>query len=163
MNRLMPLVYDSLHRIAARSMRREDAGHTLQPTALLNEAYLRLIEERAKNWHNREQFFSIASRMMRRILVDHARSRIAAKRGGGVRCISLENATSNAAENADIIALDDALTKLESLDGMQARLIELRYFSGFSIDETAMALEVSPSTVKREWATARAWLARELG
>lgn len=164
---LLPAVYAELHRQAARAMRREHAGHTLQATALVHEAYLRLIDQRRVQWRNRAQFFGIAAQLMRRILVDHARQRLAAKRGGGAAQVTLGSADGDAgapagADALDVLALHDALERLAALDHDQARLVELRYFGGMSIDETAEALGVSPATVKREWATARAWLRREL-
>src|SRR5690348_15316663 len=162
---LLSAVYAELHRQAARAMRRESADHTLQATALVHEAYLRLIDQRRVEWRNRAQFFGIAAQMMRRVLVDHARARQAAKRGGGQRALSLAEADGGAAQandEVDVLALHDALDKLATLDPDQARLVELRYFSGLSIEETADALGVSPATVKREWVIARAWLRREL-
>lgn len=163
---LLAAVYAELHSQAARAMRREAVDHTLQPTALVHEAYLRLIDQRRVQWKNRAQFFGVAAQLMRRILVDHARGRDAAKRGGGVATITLEDADA-AAEQAndvvDVLALHDAIEKLAALDPDQARVVELRYFGGMSIEETAEVLEISPATVKREWAVARAWLKRELG
>ena len=148
-------------------MRREPAGHTLQTTALVHEAYLRLVDQRRAAWRNRAQFFGIASQLMRRILVDHARSRHAAKRGGGDRQLTLGDADAegraDSAEAAvDIVELHEALTRLAAMDAQQARVVELRYFGGLTIEETAVALAVSAATVKREWAVARAWLRREL-
>lgn len=162
---LLRAIYDELHRQAARAMRREANAHTLQATALVNEAYLRLLDQRRVEWRNRAQFFGIAAQLMRRILVDHARARQAAKRGGGQRALSLAEADGGPAQandEVDVLALHDALDKLATLDPDQARLVELRYFSGLSIEETADALGVSPATVKREWVIARAWLRREL-
>jgi RNA polymerase sigma factor (TIGR02999 family) len=164
-DRLLQIVYDELHRQAARAMRREDSAHTLQATALVNEAYLRLVDQRRMEWRNRAQFFGIAAQVMRRILVDHARARHAGKRGAGGRAVSLANvdgAVDGSGDEVDLLALHDALERLGSLDPLQARLVELRYFAGLSIDETAEALEISASTVKREWVVARAWLRREL-
>ena len=146
-------------------MRRESAGHTLQATALVHEAYLRLVDQRRVVWRNRAQFFGVAAQLMRRILVDHARERRAAKRGGGMPQLALDEAAAaapTADEGMDVLALHDALERLAALDLEQARLVELRYFGGLSIEETAEALDVSPATVKREWALARAWLRREL-
>ena len=165
-DRLLPAVYDELRRQAARAMRREPDGSTLQPTALVHEAYLRLVDQRAP-WHSRAQFFGVAAQAMRRVLVDHARARHAAKRGGGAPQITLGDAAAQqpgaAADSAaDVLALHDALTRLAALDPDQARLVELRYFAGLTIEETAAALGSSPATVKREWAVARAWLHREL-
>lgn len=163
---LLRAIYDELHRQAARAMRREEPAHTLQATALVNEAYLRLIDQRRVQWRNRAHFFGIAAQLMRRILVDHARARQAAKRGGGERALSLSKADMAGIDvhddAVDVLALHEALERLSAMDAEQARLVELRYFSGLSIEETAEALGVSPATVKREWATARAWLRREL-
>ena len=166
--RLLRAVYAELHRQAVRAMRRESPDHTLQPTALVHEAYLRLVDQRRVEWQSRAHFFGIAARVMRRILVDHARGRLSAKRGGGMRRISLgENipAASGGGSNdsADILALHEAIERLAALDAEQARLVELRYFGGLTIEETAEAVGISPATVKREWAIARAWLRRELG
>lgn len=163
----MPLVYDELHRAAARAMRGEAVGHTLQPTALVNELYLRLVDQSGAEWKNRSQFFGVAAQVMRRVLVDHARARLSEKRGGGARAITLEDLHDVPQDSAtsgelDILALDEALEKLATFDGDQARLVELRYFTGLTIEETADALGISPATVKREWVVARAWLRREL-
>ena len=163
---LFPAVYSGLHDIAARAMRRETPGHTMQTTGLVHEAYLRLVDQRRCDWRNRAQFFGVAAQVMRRILVDHARERHAAKRGSGLTHVTLgdESVAAGSDENAaDVVALHDALETLARLDPRQARLVELRYFGGLNIDETAAALDVSPATVKREWAVARAWLRRELG
>jgi len=163
-NALLPVVYAELRRQAERAMRREAAGHTLQPTALVHEAYLRLVDHARVPWQNRAQFFGIAARCMRRVLVDHARARGAAKRGGpGIRT-SLDDANAAAGEEpaSMVVAVHEALERLAALDAEQARLVELRYFGGLTIEETAEALGVSPATVKREWALARAWLRREL-
>ena len=162
--RLMPAIYNELHRQAARAMRRENNVHTLQATALVNEAYMRLVDQRAIEWRSRAHFFGIASQLMRRILVDHARAHLAEKRGGGMRQLTLDSAD-NAVQPDDgveIIDLHEALERLAAFDPDQARIVELRYFGGFNIDETADALGVSPATVKREWVIARAWLRREL-
>jgi RNA polymerase sigma factor (TIGR02999 family) len=162
---LIPAVYDELHRQAERAMRREGHTHTLQTTALVHEAYLRLVDQQRVEWRNRAHFFGIAAEVMRRVLVDHARARLADKRGGGATRISLGDAGIAApAEHGDtdVLALHDALERLTALDPEQARLVELRYFGGLTIEETADALGVSPATVKREWALARAWLRREL-
>jgi RNA polymerase sigma factor (TIGR02999 family) len=163
---LLAAVYAELHAQAARAMRREAVDHTLQPTALVHEAYLRLIDQTRIQWKNRAQFFGVAAQLMRRILVDHARGRDAAKRGGGVAAITLEEvdavAEQSAADAIDVLALHDAIERLAALDPDQARVVELRYFGGMSIEETAEVLDVSPATVKREWAVARAWLKREL-
>jgi RNA polymerase sigma-70 factor, ECF subfamily len=164
--RLLEAVYDDLHRQAARAMHREASGHSLQATALVHEAYLRLVDQRHVDWNNRAHFFAIAAQAMRRVLVDHARGRLAAKRGGAAQQITLDDGVL-AGETGDshaveVLALHDALERLTAIDPEQARIVELRYFAGSSIEETAAALGVSPATVKREWAVARAWLRREL-
>ena len=164
---LLPAVYAELRRQAARALRREDAGHTLQPTALVHEAYLRLVDQRRVEWHNRVQFLGVAANAMRRVLVDHARGRHAAKRGGGAAPLTLADADvpdagSPGVAGVDVLAVHAALERLAALDPDQARLVELRYFGGLNIVETAEALGVSPATVKREWAIARSWLRREL-
>jgi RNA polymerase sigma-70 factor (ECF subfamily) len=162
---LMPIVYAELHRQATRYLRRERISHTLQATALINETYLKLIDQRAVNWQNRAHFFGIAAQAMRRILVDHARSRHRNKRGGAAEDLPLEAAeftASPAGPNVDLVALDTALTRLADLDERQSRVVELRFFSGMSVEETAEALGVSPATVKNEWRTAKAWLFQEL-
>src|SRR5215831_14039002 len=163
--RLMPLVYAELRAIAERHFRRERAGHTLQPTAVVHEAYFRLVDQTRVTWKNRGHFFAVASQAMRRILVDHARARETEKRGGGGRRVTLDVgvATPEPIEDMDFIALDEALTRLKNLDGAQAQIVELRFFGGLSIDETAEALETSASSVKREFRSAKAWLFRELG
>lgn len=162
-NRLLSLVYADLHRQAVAAMRRENEGHTLQPTALVHEAYLRLVDQRV-DWRNRGQFFGIAAQVMRRILIDHARERHAEKRGAGAHPVTLSAVDAQPADDStDVLALNDALERLAALDPDQARIVELRYFAGLTIEETAEAVGVSPATVKREWATARAWLKRELG
>jgi RNA polymerase sigma factor (TIGR02999 family) len=164
LDRLAPLVYDELRRQARRQLRGERAGHTLQPTALVHEAFLRLVGQRRAQWQNREQFFAVASRAMRRVLVDHARARMAAKRGDGQTLVVLDEARVPSAPPAvDVLALDQALDRLAAIDPRQARVVELRYFGGLSAPETATALEVSLATVNRDWAMARAWLFRELG
>jgi RNA polymerase sigma-70 factor, ECF subfamily len=163
---LVRLVYDELRRQAQIALRREDPGHTLQPTALVHEAWLRLVGQRDARWESRTQFFAIAAQMMRRVLLDHARARQASKRGGGGVQVSLSDADrsteSGALEAVDIIALDDALARLATIDPHKARLVELRYFVGLSIPEAAEALGVSTATVGRDWAIARMWLRREL-
>ena len=164
-DRLVAAVYDELRRQADRAMRREGGAHTLQATALVHESYLRLVDQRQVEWRNRAHFFAIASTVMRRILVDHARARLTAKRGGGVVPITLAGAAHGGpheTDDVDLLALHEALERLAALDADQARLVELRYFGGLTIEETAEALGVSPATVKREWAMARAWLRREL-
>lgn len=161
--RLMPLVHDELRRLAHREMARERPGHTLQTTALVNEAYLRLIDASRVRWQDRAHFFAMSARLMRRILVDHARARDAHKRGGDVRRVSLDDAIPLAPERgADLAALDDALQALAAVDERKSRVVELRYFGGLSVEETAEALGVSPETVMRDWKMARAWLLREL-
>ena len=163
---LMAAVYDELHRQAARAMGRETPDHTLQATALVSEAYLRLIDQRRVQWRNRAHFFGVAAQLMRRILVDHARGRHAAKRGGGARQLTLGDADSAREmpdeSGVDVLVLNEALERLATIDPHQARIVELRYFGGMTIEDTAEATGVSPATVKREWAIARAWLRREL-
>jgi RNA polymerase sigma-70 factor (ECF subfamily) len=166
-DQLMPLVYDELHRAAVRAMRGEAVGHTLQPTALVSEVYLRFADQSRAKWQNRAQFFGVAAQVMRRVLVDHARARISEKRGGGEHPITLDEVrdASQPVEQSngiDVLELHEALEKLAALDPKQARVVELRYFSGLTIEETAEALGISTATVKREWAFARAWLQREL-
>lgn len=161
---LMPLVYAECRRIAARQMRAEREEHTLSPTALVHELYLRLVVQRRATWKNRAQFFATAARLMRRVLVDYARSHGAEKRGGSRVFVSLATAQ-DAMENppiGDIVAIDDALERLAERDPDQARIVELRYFAGLTVDETASVLERAPRTIKREWQMARAWLFREL-
>jgi len=160
---LIPVVYDELRRLARRHLRHERADHTLQSAALVNEAYLRLARQEPPQWQNRAHFFGVAAQMMRHILVDHARNRLAAKRGGGAPRLTLEvDVALEQRADVDLIALDAALEKLAALDSQQSRLIELRFFGGLSIEETAVVMGVSPATVKREWMTARAWLRREM-
>jgi RNA polymerase sigma factor (TIGR02999 family) len=160
---LMPLVYDELRRLAGHYMRMERTGHSLQATALVNEAYLRLVDQRQVRWQGRRHFFALASQMMRRILVDYARRRRYAKRGGGARQVELDEAMIvSEAKGADIIALDDALTRLAQIAPRQSRVVELRYFGGLSMDEAAQVLNVSPVTVRRDWITAKAWLYRAI-
>ena len=161
---LMPLVEGELRRLARAYLRRERAGHTLQPTALVNEAYLRLIDQRDARWQNRAQFFGVAAQLMRRILVDHARARDAAKRGGPQYAVSLSEADRvSARPEVDLIAVNDALEELARLDPQQARVVELKFFGGLTIEEAAEAMRVSHATVEREWKMARAWLRRRLG
>ena len=161
---LMPVVYAELHRQATNYLRRERVGHTLQATALINEAYLKLIDQREVNWQNRAHFFGIAAQAMRRILVDHARSRHRNKRGGAAENLPLEAAefATSGDGSVDLIELDEALTRLATLDGRQARIVELRFFSGLNVEETAEALGLSQATIKNEWRTAKAWLFQEL-
>jgi len=163
LDELYPLVYDELHRLARRYMSRERAGHTLQTTALINEAYVRLVDQKNVQWANRSHFFAISAQVMRHILVDHVRARGAGKRGAGAEVVSLDEAlTVPAPENLDLAALDDSLTRLGELDLRKMRIVELRYFGGLSIEETAEAMACSPTTVKREWTMAKAWLFRDL-
>ena len=159
----MPLVYEELRRLARRQMRAELPEHTLQPTVLVNEVYMRLVDQKRVNWQNRAHFFGAAAHIIRRVLVDHARTRRRQKRGGNAVKVSLDDGI-GATEPAqlDVVALDDALSQLSKLDPQQERIIELRFFAGLSIEETAAALNISSATVKRDWATARAWLYREM-
>ena len=160
---LMPLVYAELKRLAGSYLRRERPDHTLQSAALVNEAYVRLIDQNQVHWQNRAHFFGIAAQMMRRILVDHARGHLAEKRGAGMPVVALDEAVAEAkSRGVDLLDLDDALQKLEKIDPQQSKIVELRFFSGLSIEETATVLGISPATVKREWAAARAWLYREV-
>ena len=159
----MPVVYSEVRKLARSYLRRERPDHTLQATALVNEAYIRLIDQRDVKWQNRAHFFGIAAQIMRRILVDHARMQKAGKRGSGVTPVVLDDALEVASDqHLDFVALDDALNALAELDPRQAKIVELRYFGGLSIDETAEVVQLSPATVKREWAGARTWLRREL-
>ena len=162
---LTPLVYDELRKLAGSYLRRERPDHTLQSTALVHEAYMKLIDQKNVQWQNRAHFFGVAAQMIRRILVDHARGHQAAKRGAGAAQLSLDEALSVPGQQRDVnlVALDEALGELERLDPQQSRVIELRYFAGLSIEETAEVMSISSATVKREWSTARAWLFRELG
>lgn len=160
---LTPLVYDELRRLAKSYLRRERPDHTLDGTALVHEAYMRLVDQRSVEWRNRNHFFALAAELIRRILVDHARARIAAKRGGANVKLSLDEALAPADEkDLNILALDDALLALASADPQQSRIVELRYFAGLTIEETADVLEISPATVKRDWTTAKAFLKREM-
>ncbi|MGV3709552.1 MAG: sigma-70 family RNA polymerase sigma factor [Gemmatimonas sp.] len=160
---LLPVVYEELHRIAERFLRAERADHTLQPTALVNEAYLRLSSQHSINWINRAQFFGVAAQMMRRILVTHAESRNAAKREGMATRVTLDESLSwTGGRELDLVALDDALNALAKFDPRQAQVVEQRFFAGLSIEETAEVLDISPATVKREWTLAKAWLRRAL-
>jgi RNA polymerase sigma-70 factor (ECF subfamily) len=159
----LPLVYDELHRLAMRVFSSESAGHTLQPTALVNDVYLRLMKQHETTWQNRAQFFAIAAQMMRRILVSHARARQAAKRGGAEQRITLDEALAATPQrDVNLLALDDALKKLETIDPEKSRMVELRFFSGLSVPETAQVMGVSPRTIDRQWQTAKAWLHREI-
>jgi len=163
LDRMLPLVYDELRRLARRHLRGEAAGHTLQATALTHEAFCRLVDLRRVRWRDRRHFFAMASRLMRRILVDHARRQRAAKRGGPRRPLSLDQAAELSAEpHPELLALDAALEELETLDPRQSRIVEMRFFGGFKIDEVSEVLGVSPATVRRDWTVAKAWLRREL-
>lgn len=163
LERLIPLVFEDLRRIAANMFLRENDGHTLQPTALVNEVYIRLTDQRQVQWQNREQFFAVASLLMRRILVDHAKRRQAAKRGSGVANVPLDEALAIAGmKDLDLVALDEALSRLAEIDPRQSRVVEMRFFVGLDQDEIAEVLGISVTTVKREWKTARLWLFREL-
>jgi RNA polymerase sigma-70 factor, ECF subfamily len=161
--KLIPLVYHELKRLAAYFLKDEREGHTLQPTALVNEAYLRLVGQKAV-WQNRAQFMGVAAQLMRRILVDYARQRITAKRGGGEIRFDLESCeiAGNAEQSEEMLAVDEALARLAALDPQQARVVEMRYFGGMTVEETAEALSIAPRTVKREWAMAKAWLRVEI-
>lgn len=163
LDKLMPLIYEELRRLAHRYMSRERAGHTMQTTALVNEAYVRLINRKNVHWQDRAHFFAIAAELMRTILVDHARSHATAKRGGGARKLSLEEALVVSQERAaEVVALDEALNALAVIDPKQSRIVELRFFGGLTIEETAEVLDLSAATIKREWTTAKAWLYHEL-
>ena len=160
---LLPVVYRELRRQAAQHLRRERREHTLQPTALVHEAFIRLVDQRNVRWQNRAHFFGIASQAMRRVVVDHARSRQRLKRGGVQDALTLDEAMlAEDAKSVDVLALDQALTRLAAIDGRQARVVELRYFAGLSVEETADVMSLSAATVKREWAMARAWLHAQL-
>ena len=163
LDRLVPLVHEELHRLAHRYMGREHSGHTLQTTALVNEAYLRLIDAGNVRWQNRAHFFAISANLMRRILVDYARSRNRVKRGGEAHHLSLEEAAIFSEECVpDMVALDDALQSLATIDARKSRVVELRFFGGLSVEETAEVLDVSHDTIKRDWRLAKSWLLREL-
>jgi RNA polymerase sigma factor (TIGR02999 family) len=160
---LLPLVYEELRRLAARYLRHEPGDHTLQPTALVHEAYLRLIDQRRVQWRNRAHFYGVAAQIMRRILVDHARARRAEKRGAGWERVPLvEDETPAGAGDVDVLALDEALGRLAAFDSQQERIVELRYFGGLTIDEVAEVVGLSAATVVREWTIAKAWLRAEL-
>jgi RNA polymerase sigma factor (TIGR02999 family) len=161
--KLIPLVYHELKRLAAHFLRDEREGHTLQPTALVHEAYLRLVGQKAA-WQNRAQFMGVAAQLMRRILVDYARQRVTAKRGGGETALELESGeiAGAAGQSEEMLAVDEALARLAALDPQQARVVEMRYFGGMTVEETAEALSIAPRTVKREWAMAKAWLRVEI-
>ena len=160
---LIPIVYDELHRVAEHHLRLERPNHTLQPTALVHEAYLKLVAQRDADWQNKTHFCAVASQAMRRILVDYARGRLRAKRGGNSPKLPLEEAFVVAPDRCDeLVALDEALVRLAALDARQSRVVELRFFGGFTVEETATVLGISPKTVKREWSTAKAWLYGEV-
>jgi RNA polymerase sigma-70 factor (ECF subfamily) len=162
LDRLTPIVYAELHRLARRYMKRERPGHSLQATALVNEAYMRLVDYKGMHWQNRAHFFAVSAQLMRRILVEHAR-RHNRKRGGNVRHVSLDDAvTVGADRDADLVLLDEAMNALAQFDARKAQVVEMRFFGGLSVDETAEVLKVSPVTVMRDWSTAKAWLYREL-
>ncbi len=162
LDKLVPLVYDELRRLARHYMQRETPGHTLQTTALVNEAYLRLVDQTVP-WQNRAHFFAIAAQMMRRILIDHARSHARQKRGGGTVQVSLDEAAIMPQEQAaELIALDEALQRLTEIDPRRGRVVELRFYGGLSIEETANVLKISPNTVMRDWNLAKAWLFKEI-
>jgi len=164
LEQLIPLVYSELRRLADRYVRRERPGHTLQSTALVHEAWMKLIDQRNVHWQNRAHFFGVAAQMIRRILVDYARNRHAEKRGGHAFKLSLDDAIEMPKQrDLDLVALDDALDSLSKVDEQQCRIVELRFFAGLSIEETAEALRISPATVKRDWVVAKAWLYREMG
>jgi len=163
LDKLMPLVYEELRRMAKRHMDRQGPGHTLQTTALIHEAFLRLVDQKEAHWQNRAHFFAVAARAMRHILVDYARARHAAKRGGEALVVSLDEAAVASDERvAEMVALDDALDSLAAVDRRKCQVVELRYFGGLSVEETAEVLKVSPETVARDWRLARTWLLREL-
>ena len=163
LNKLMPLVYDELRKLAGRHLRHERPGHTLQTTALVHEAYLKLVDQKNANWQSRVQFFAAAAQVMRHILVDYARSRRAFKRGGGYCRLSLDEAVLSSEEkDADLLTLNEALDGLAAIDPQQSRVVELRVFGGLTVEETAEALGVSPRTVKRDWSMAKAWLHRQI-
>jgi RNA polymerase sigma factor (TIGR02999 family) len=161
--KLLPIIYNDLRRLAGAYLSNERKDHTLQPTALVHEAYIRLVDWENVSWQNRAHFFAVAAQVMRRILVDHARGKKAEKRGGFGQLLSLDEAVSFAEKkDVDLVALDDALNELEKSDARQAKIVELRFFGGLTIEETAEALRISPATVKNEWAFAKAWLRLEL-
>ena len=163
LNRLMPLVYDELHRLASRYLRHERVGHTLQTTALVHEAYLKLVDQKKANWLNRVQFFAAAAKVMRHVLVDYARSRKAAKRGGDYCRLSLDEAAiSSQDKDADLLVLNEALDNLAAIDAQQSRVVELRVFGGLTVEDTAEALGISARKVKREWSMAKAWLHQQI-
>jgi RNA polymerase sigma factor (TIGR02999 family) len=159
---LVSLVYDELRKIAARFLRSERSDHTLQPTALVHEAYMKLVDISDITWQDRAHFFAVSAKVMRQILVDHAKARNAQKRGGAIQMVTLEDAAGTASDAVDVLAVDEALNELSAFDELQSRIIELRFFGGLTIEETAHAIGKSPATVKREWTMAKAWLYRKL-
>ena len=161
LNRLIPIVYDELHRIARRHMLQEDSRHVLQTTALVNETYMRLVDLKRMRWESRAHFFALASRLMRRILVDFARSRGYLKRGAGIRSVRIDDAP-DLKRDPDLVALNDALETLSKMDPRKEQVVEMRFFGGLSIEESALVLKVSPETVRRDWRLAKVWLLREL-
>lgn len=163
LEKLTPIIYEDLRRLARSHLRAERSEHTLQCTALVHEAYLRLVDQRNTRWHNRAHFFGVSAQLIRRILVDYARAQNAGKRGGGAAKLSIDESVAAAQEReVDVVALDDALQALARLDPQQARIVELRYFSGLTIEETAEVMQISTATVKRDWVIAKAWLRREI-
>ena len=163
LDRLMPVVYTELRQLAHRYMRRERPGHTMQTTALIHEAYLRLVDQNQVRWQHQAHFFGIAARLMRQILIEHARSRTRAKRGGGVGTISLDEAAIvSQARATELLALDDALERLATMDPRKSQVVELRFFGGLSVEEAAQVLNIAPNTVLRDWRMAKAWLRREI-
>jgi RNA polymerase sigma-70 factor (ECF subfamily) len=162
-SKLIPLVYKELHRLARRQMRGERSDHTLQATALVNEAYLRLVENRPVRWQNRAHFFAVAAQMMRRILIDHARSHLREKRGGGQKTLALdEGLVFGPEQSMELVQLDRSLSRLAEIDPRQSKIVEMRFFAGLTVEETAEVLQISPKTVKREWSIAKAWLHGDL-
>ena len=160
---LMPLVYDELHKVASQYLRKQRSDHTLQPTALVNEAYLKLIDISTVSWQDRAHFFAVASRTMRHVLVDHARGRNRDKRGGGAQKLSLDDAVAFAnSREVDLLSLDEAMSDLATIDDQQSRIVELRFFGGLTVEETALVLHISTATVKREWRIAKAWLHKRI-
>jgi len=163
LNKLIPLVYDELHKLASRYLRRERPDHTLQTTALVHEAYLKLVDQKDANWQNRVQFFAVAAQLIRRILVDYARRHRASKRGGSYYKVTLdEGLVSSGERDAELFALDEALDRLATFDPQQSRVVELLVFAGLTLEEAAQALNISPRTVRREWSMAKAWLHKEI-
>jgi RNA polymerase sigma factor (TIGR02999 family) len=163
LSKLIPVVYDELHKLASRHLRRERSDHTLQTTALVHEAYLKLVGQKDANWQNRAQFFGVAAEMMRRILVDHARRHRASKRGGSFYKVTLDDGlTSSVQSDAELLALDEAFERLAAFDPRQSRVVELRIFGGLTFEEIAHAINISPRTARREWSMAKAWLRKEI-